>query len=188
MVNPFFRQAAWAASLACALVSGAQAQAHSSSHAHVHGQIQLGVAVDGAQVSVDIDSPLESLLGFERAARSAAEKKLAADWAARLREASVMRFNPEARCKLVSTDLAAPALGLGAQASEAAAQAHGHHADLVGAWAFTCEAPQALRWLDLAFFQLSPHARVINLQWVSGSKQGKQTLKRPQSRLALPMP
>lgn len=181
----FFRCMIFIPILTQVLSHGAMAQSHQ--HAHVHGHIQLGVAVDGKQVSVDIDTPLESLLGFEHAPRSAAEKKLAADWAQRLRDGSgLLQFNAEAQCRLVQADLDAPVLGLGKQASPSPlGKDDGGHADLEGAWLFECAAPGALRSLDLAFFKRSAHARVMEVQWVKGSRQGKQTLKRPQSRINL---
>lgn len=171
-------------SLALALAAPWVAHAKPPAHAHVHGQIQLGVAVDGKQVSVDIITPLESLLGFEHAPQIAAQKKRAADWTQRLREGhSLLRFTPEAQCKLLTADLEAPVLGLG---KPAASGSHGQdHADLEGQWTFECAAPEALRALEVSFFQLSPHARVVEVQWVKGHKQGKQTLKRPQSRISL---
>jgi Protein of unknown function (DUF2796) len=171
--------------LMLALSHGAMAQSHQ--HAHVHGHIQLGVAVDGKHISVDIDTPLESLLGFEHAPRTSGEKKLAAEWAQRLREGgSLLRFNPEAQCKLIQTDLDAPVLGLGNKpTSPSHHKDDGGHADLEGTWSFECSAPEALRSLELSFFKHSPHAQVMQVQWVKGNKQGKQTLKRPQSRINL---
>lgn len=177
----------WVMALAMPGSAHARPPAHVHTHAHVHGQIQLGVAVDGQQVSVDIDTPLESLLGFEHAPKSAAQKKRAADWAQRLREGhSLLRFTPEAQCKLLTADLQAPVLGLGKpSASGSHGQDHDGHADLAGQWLFECAAPKALRALEVSFFQLSPHARVVEVQWVKGRQQGKLTLKRPQSRISL---
>jgi hypothetical protein len=180
------RRMACIAILALALShGGAMAQSHQ--HAHVHGHIQLGVAVGGKQISVDIDTPLESLLGFEHAPRTASEKKLAIEWAQRLREgSSLLRFNPEAQCKQVRADLEATVLGLDNKpASPSHDKDDGGHADLEGAWSFECGTPEALRSLEVSFFKHSPHARVMEVQWVKGSKQGKQTLKRPQSRINL---
>jgi Protein of unknown function (DUF2796) len=177
----------WVMALTMPCSAHARPPAHVHAHAHVHGQIQLGVAVDGKQVSVDIDTPLESLLGFEHTPQSAAQKKRAADWAQRLGEGhSLLRFTPEAKCKLLTADLAAPVLGLGKPAASGSrSQDDGDHADLEGQWTFECAAPEALRALEVSFFQLSPHARVVEVQWVKGHQQGKLTLKRPQSRISL---
>ena len=184
-MTSIYQRMACTAILTQVLSHGAMAQSHQ--HAHVHGHIQLGVAVDGKQISVDIDTPLESMLGFEHAPRTASEKKLAAEWAQRLSEgSSLLRFNPEAQCKQTRADLNAAVLGLGNKpASPSHDKDDGGHADLEGAWSFECGAPEALSSLELSFFKHSPHAQVMEVQWVRGSKQGKQTLKRPQSRINL---
>jgi hypothetical protein len=51
------------------------AQAHLG--AHVHGLVKLGVAVQGPTVSIELDSPLDNLLGFEHRPRTAAERQAA---------------------------------------------------------------------------------------------------------------
>ena len=43
-------------------------------HAHVHGAVQLDVAVDGPTLTLTLEAPLDSVVGFERAPRTAAEK------------------------------------------------------------------------------------------------------------------
>lgn len=173
--------------LMCAMLialSSTAALAHPS--AHVHGRIQLGVAQDGDQLVIDVDTPLDSLLGFEHAPKTPAQKKLAADWADRLRTgAGLLRINPQARCTLTAADLDAPVLGLTPTSGHGKPKASSEHADLEGQWSFRCEQPSALRTIDLGFFDASPHARHIEVQWLKDGRQGQQTLKRPQSRVTL---
>lgn len=173
--------------LMCGLLitlSGTAVLAHQA--AHVHGRIQLGVAQDGDQLVIDVDTPLDSLLGFEHAPKTTAQKKLAADWADRLRRGTdLLRINPEARCTLSAADLDAPVLGLEPASGKDKTPASQEHADLEGQWSFRCEQPSALRTIDLGFFDASPHARHIEVQWVKDGRQGQQTLKRPQSRVTL---
>ena len=156
-------------------------QAHQG--AHVHGRIQLGVALDGQQLVIDIDTPLDSLLGFEHAPSTAPQKKLAAEWAERLRTTgSLVRLPAQARCTLLGAELNAPVMGLGKTSADKAPHAHDHqhgHADLEGQWSYRCEQPDALRTIDLGFFDASPHARTIDVQWAKDGRQGKQTLRRP---------
>jgi hypothetical protein len=160
------------------------AAAHAHQGAHVHGRIQLGVALDGQQLVIDIDSPLDSLLGFEHAPRTAPQKKLAGEWAERLRTPnSLLRLPAEARCTLQGAELDAPVLGLGEDTAKPS-----EHADLEGQWSYQCERPEALRSIDLGFFEASRHARTIDVQWVRDGRQGRQTLQRPQVRINLPGP
>ena len=45
-----------------------------STEAHVHGAIKIEMAVEGKTLSIDIDGPAESFVGFEYAPKSAKEK------------------------------------------------------------------------------------------------------------------
>lgn len=164
-----------------------EASSQTHQHAHVHGLIELGVAIDGTNVVVDIDSPMDSLLGFEHTPRTTQQKQAASQWAQRLKAPQeILRFNPEAGCTVREADLLAPILGLGSTSSaQQAKQVATGHAELEGSWTFECTSPQALKQLDIGFFRLSPHAKQIRVQWANGNKQGKATLKRPQSTLDL---
>ena len=100
-----------AALLAAAPFLTAQAQ---QQHAHVHGQLKLDVAVDGPTVVIDMESPLDNIVGFERAPKTDAEKKIVEDAVAQLRAADKLFIvDPAANCKLGPVDLRSGALGLG---------------------------------------------------------------------------
>ena len=45
--------------------------------AHQHGVARLDVAVEATRVTLYLDTPLDNLLGFERAPRTDAERKAA---------------------------------------------------------------------------------------------------------------
>ena len=47
-------------------------------HAHEHGRLRLAIAIDGEQLSIALEAPLDSLVGFERAPRTDAERRSAA--------------------------------------------------------------------------------------------------------------
>jgi hypothetical protein len=65
------------------MFGAAAAQADNHIHrehgAHVHGSATLAMAFDGNQGSVEFKSPADSVLGFEHAANSAADKKKMAE-------------------------------------------------------------------------------------------------------------
>ena len=104
---------AFAAALFAAPFLSLSAQAQQQ-HAHVHGQIRLDVAIDGPTVVIDMESPLDNIVGFERAPKTAAEKKTAEDAIAQLRAADkLFVVDPAANCKLGPVDLRSSALGLG---------------------------------------------------------------------------
>jgi len=112
------------------LAASAQTQ-----HAHVHGQIKLDVVVEGPTVVIEMGSPLDNYVGFERAPRTDAEKKAVDDAVAQLRAADqLFKIDPTANCKLGPVTLRSAALGLG-KPDAAATEGHG---DLDATIAFNC--------------------------------------------------
>lgn len=82
---------------------------------HVHGVVALDVALDvaleGPRVVLSLKAPLDSLVGFERAPRTDAERRAAADVPARLREPDALfKLDPATGCRRVSVEVAAPVL------------------------------------------------------------------------------
>ena len=78
--------------------------------AHEHGIARLGLAVDGTRLTVDLQLPAESVLGFERAPRSAEERATAAEALDRLRTggARLIAFPDGTTCALDSAEVQAP--------------------------------------------------------------------------------
>ena len=77
--------------------------------AHEHGVARLSVAVDGRTLSVELDAPLDGLLGFERPPRTDAERKAAADLLQRLRDpAALFRPDAAAGCSAGAVTVSAP--------------------------------------------------------------------------------
>jgi hypothetical protein len=80
---------------------------------HVHGAATLEIAIDGAAVQINLNSPLDSLLGFERAPRNQKERQAARIMASKLHQAdSLFIFTPTAECRLKSARLESPLLPL----------------------------------------------------------------------------
>lgn len=128
---------------------------HAGAHtpkAHVHGEATLNVVVDGPQLELQLEAPLDSVLGFEHAPRTEAQRQQVRAMAARLRQAqSLFEPTPEAGCSLTSVALASaslPADLLGEPATaQAAGAAQGEHADLDATFRYRCAAPERLRGL-----------------------------------------
>lgn len=142
-------------------------------HAHEHGVARLDVAVDGATLSIALDAPLDGFTGFERAPRTDAERRLAAEVLARLKDAAAL-FRPDAAagCSPTEVSVDAPALAPGAGPG-------GEHADLDASYTFTCRSPQALRRIDLTLFDAFARLQRIEVQVAGARGQSKLTLRRP---------
>lgn len=163
----------WWVSVALVLGAAPVLAASAPAQAHVHGAVQLDVAVDGPMLTLTLEAPLDSVLGFERAPRTAAEKKAAQDALSALR-ASGPLFTPDpaAGCVFQSATADSEALQPGAKAGE--------HADLDATAEFTCARPERLHRIDLGgLLDRFPRIQRLQVQIVTGQGQFKQTLQRP---------
>ena len=164
--------------VALALLSGAAAWA---AGAHVHGELRADVAVDGQVLTVALQMPLDTLVGFEHRPRNARQRQAADEALARVREVGAwLRPAPQARCVQAAMTLQAGALE--AAPAGAAEPAHG---DLDLQVEFRCAVPQALDRVELAVFERFPRAHRVEVQVASPAGQWRQVLKRPQRDIAL---
>lgn len=156
----------------------AQAQ---QQHAHVHGQLKLDVAVDGPTVVIDMESPLDNIVGFERAPKTDAEKKTVEEAVAQLRAADkLFVIDPAANCKLGPVDLRSGALGLGNPDPNEPVG----HADLDATFSFNCTNAAAAKFIDVNLFGVFKGLRQIDSQIASAQGQFKRQLKRPSGAAA----
>ena len=155
----------------------AASAAAAAPHAHQHGAVKLAVAIDGEQLSIAMEAPLDSLLGFERAPRNDAERRAATDLLARLRGGTAALFQPDAaaQCALVQAEVRAGVL----EPAPKAASAEDDHADLDADYTFKCAQPGQLRKLELGLFDAFKRLRRIEVQVAGPKGQRKLTLERP---------
>jgi hypothetical protein len=152
-------------------------------HAHAHGVAKLDIAVDAKQIVVQFETPLDNLVGFERAPRTDSERKRADEAVARLKDGDKMfQFDPAAGCKLARASLDSPVLGLGTSSN--AAPAKGDHADLFASWEFSCADAAKAAHVDVGLFAFKQLKRV-QVQLALPKTQAKSELKRPKARISL---
>ena len=146
--------------------------------AHAHGVARLDVAVDGATITLRLGSPLDSLLGFERAPRNDAERGQVRAMAQALRAGNPFVPSAAARCRLDRIELASPVLApdlLGGSNAAPSGQAAGDHAELDGTFVFRCEDAGALRGIDVMLFDYFKRLRQVDAQ-LAGPK-GQSAIK-----------
>ncbi|MGJ7530662.1 DUF2796 domain-containing protein [Variovorax sp. GB1P17] len=183
-----------AAMLAFTVPAGAQ------QHAHTHGRMALDVAVDAQSITLQIESPLDGFLGFERAPRTDAERKRVSDMVARLNAAGqLFQPDPDAGCQLSKVELSSAVLGLGDVRKEDHGHAHkdahadkkGHdhgedeHADIDVSIVFACAKATDARFIDVKLFEVFKRIRTIDVQVASPQGQFKRTLRPNAPRLSL---
>lgn len=182
--------------VACMALAASAAHA---GKAHEHGVVRLDVSVEGSRLTIDMVAALDNWLGFERAPRTDAERKAAAEVLARLRnpQQGTPLFVPDAaaQCQLVKAEVSAPVLEPGAKpaaksatapASPAAAhKSGGEHADLEASYTFQCAQSTPLRTLELGLFDAYKRIQRIHVQVAGPKGQSKVTLKRPARSITL---
>ena len=166
---------------------------------HEHGVVRLDVSIEGPALTVAMTAALDNWLGFERAPRTDAERKAAAEVLARLRnpQQGTPLFVPDAaaQCQLVKAEVSAPVLEPGAKpaaksgaapASPPAAHKGGaEHADLETSYTFQCAQPTQLRTLELGLFDAYKRIQRIHVQVAGPKGQSKVTLRRPARSITL---
>ncbi len=152
--------------------------------AHVHGQLRLDIAIEGPTVTIAMEAPLDTLVGFERAPRGDAESKAVQAAIAQLRAADrLFKTDPAGNCKLGPVELRSSVLGLGKPESGTKAKDDGH-ADLHASFGFNCSHAAQTKFIELGLFEAFQGARQIEVQIVTPDGQFKRTLRRPATRLA----
>jgi hypothetical protein len=168
------------------------AGAASAGRAHEHGIARVDVATDPARLSLTLDTPLDNLVGFERAPRTDAERQRVEAALGVLRQAGGwVSIDPAAGCTLAGVELSSAVLGLGpAPGAEkagggTAAKGGEAHADLEVTVDFSCSGGKPAGFVDLTLFQAFPRLQRIEVQTVTPKGQMKATLRRPAGRIAL---
>jgi len=174
MIKPLAVALAQIALLACPAVFAAGA--------HEHGVVHLDVAVEGRRITLQMASPLDNMLGFERAPRTGGERKRADAAVNRLKAADkLFAIDAGAQCKLTKAELSSAALKLG---SSTEPDADGH-ADIDGSFEFDCVDAARAGFIDVGLFDAFPRMQRIDVQAITPKAQFKATLRRPQRRIAL---
>lgn len=149
--------------------------------AHEHGVARLDIAVEATRIVVQFESPLDNLVGFERAPRTDSERQRADEAVVRLKDGErLFQFDPAAGCKLTRASIDSPVLGLGSPSGTAAAG----HAELFASWEFACADAAKAAHVDVGLFAFNQLKRV-QVQLALPKAQARRELKRPKKRILL---
>ena len=166
--------------------------AHGAAYAagpHEHGAATLHVAVEGDRLHLELSSPLENLVGFERAPRNEKETAAVKAMAERLREPERLFVpTPDAKCTRASVDLESPVLDpalLGGKPRTAPAKpTGGAHASIDAVIVFRCERPQQLTGLEVKAFEAFPKLKRLDVKVAGAKKQSGARLTPRNPRLS----
>ena len=158
---------------------------------HEHGTATLEIAVDGNVLSINLESPLDNLVGFEHAPRDDKQRAALKKMEDTLRHPERL-FKPaaEAGCVVRDVKVESP-FAAGSQPDHAhggEAKHGGHaeaHAEAQASWTFQCARPQALRTLEVLLFDAFPGMKQIKAQKATPGGQGGATLTSKRRSIAL---
>jgi hypothetical protein len=154
--------------------------AQATEAAHVHGLMHLDIAIDKQLLTFQLASPLDSLLGFERQPRTAAERQAADALLKRMADAATL-FKPDAaaQCVLTKMNIESAALQSTSQAEGRNGNKESEHADLEASYEFNCAHPDKLTAVEIGLFAAFKRLKKIEVQVAGAKLQSKQTLRRP---------
>lgn len=156
---------AWTGALAPAQ-AGPPAAGH---RAHVHGQAELDFALDEAGFEAELRMPMDSLVGFERAPASEAERQALDQALAALKDPDrVLRATTAARCTGRLLDIQTPKWGEG----------EATHADVEARYRFDCAERSRLMAAEAVVFEAFSRIRRIDTRSVDASGARSQRLGR----------
>jgi hypothetical protein len=160
--------------------------ARAAERAHAHGVVYLNVAVDAGTVTLALEAPLDSLVGFEHAPRTAAQKKAVQAMLEKFKAPqSLFALPPAAQCSLKTSSTESDALGADdGKPAKAQAKSGAEHADLDGNFVFECKQGGAVDSIDLGgLLTAFPRISRVDAVIVTPSAQFKRALKRSQKVL-----
>ena len=184
--------------LALSATAGTAKEQHG---AHEHGKAELNVAIDGLKVMIALESPAESIYGFEHEAK-AAKDVTARDNAAKLLKdnaSTLFQFQADRGCALTESKIepwvkegdddhdhdakkAKPSKGGKAEHHQ---HEHGEHGEVHANYTFPCTKAANGSKLTVTLTDSFPKLREIAVQLISDQKQSGTTLKASNKTLDL---
>ena len=137
-----------------------------ASGAHDHGAGKLDVTIEKDRITINLELPLDVLVGFERAPRNDKERQALTAAGAKLKDgATLFSPTPAAACKLTKAELSLPF-------AEGAKAAPGEHADADASYEFACAQPKDLVGIETTLFKQFSRLYRLETQRVGPTGQG----------------
>lgn len=164
--------------LVAALTVGLNVHAAHAAEGHSHGTGSVEVSIDGGQISIALELPLDSAVGFERAPKTDKEKTALADAAKLLNDAQAV-FIPtaNAKCAIVSAQASVP------HTAGTPAPTDGH-ADIDASYVFRCTDPAALKGIETTLFKHFKRLYRLEARRIGPTGQGSMRLSAKQPTLS----
>ncbi|MDR2031747.1 MAG: DUF2796 domain-containing protein [Azoarcus sp.] len=170
---------------------------------HVHGEALLEITLEDKHLSMTLEAPLDTVLGFEHAPGTAEEKRKAAALAEQLRRpGELFAVDAAAQCVFAATGIESPVFAehaekhaehahaaaphedhdpAGDARHEHARQAEEAHHDLHAHFQLTCRKPEVLHGVDILLFKVFPRLVRLRVAFAGpgGQRAGEADARRP---------
>jgi hypothetical protein len=146
--------------------------------AHVHGAAKLQVAIDGSAVTLMLESPMNSLVGFEHAPGNESEKAALGRLVAALEKPDTLFvFSPAAGCASSSTKLESPLIADEPYDHKHEEKHEEKHSDLDGEFSFVCKEAGKLTQLTVNLFDVAANLQDLDVEIAAPRGQTAAELK-----------
>jgi Protein of unknown function (DUF2796) len=155
--------------------AGSAAKKRHQHSAHLHGVAKLNITVEERTATVELESPAESIIGFEHKAKTAADQQKQAKALDLLRNniSNMLIFEPALGCRLSPINLDVVQQG----------QAH---SEVHGAFAVSCDGPLRGSKIRFGFTKAFPEIQTVNVQVVAPTQQVGASIKQDRGEVEVP--
>ncbi|WP_415811835.1 DUF2796 domain-containing protein [Litorimonas haliclonae] len=180
-----------------------RAQVTRSADSHTHGDANLAVVVEGNVVTIELDSPLYNILGFENVPDTDLQKSIVSQAETQLRQGSkLFTFNDEARCQVGSENQSVQLFDENNgdehddhrdDHNHAEDEEHSHsegheestHKDLILRYEFECQTPSKISNISVNLFDYFEQLSELNVTFLGPTTQQQMTLNHRHTRMDL---
>jgi len=172
-----------------------------SAEAHIHGDAELAVVVDADVVTIELETPLYNLLGFEHHPKTAAQKAKVEMAEGQLqRGEELFVFNAEAKCNLISDSMTLELFDEEHEDDEHHDEHDEHdehdddehhdeqedsHKDVLLQYQYRCTKPSSLENVSVNLFEFFEDMSDIDVTYLGPSTQKQVSLTRKNTQMDL---
>jgi hypothetical protein len=141
----------------------------------VHGAAKLNIAIEGKSITIQLESPADSIVGFEYTAKTAADKtrQEAALNTLKTRIGEMVAFDPKAACKVTPRKVAVEK------------DPGEDHSDVNAEFTGSCSGSLAGTTLRFGFSRVFPRIVDIDVQLLNGEQQTGAKIHNDQGSIPL---
>lgn len=165
-----------------------------SAKSHSHGNAELAIVLENTLVTIELETPLYNILGFEHAPRTDIQKVNVRQAEKQLKDGGeLFTFNPEAKCEIKPTNQNINLFDTVSHNhqkdhdighsnhddhNDHEEESHAQHKDMLLRYEFLCQSPSSLSNVSINLFEFFDKLTEIHTTYLGPSLQKQVTLTR----------